>query len=259
MPGETDVPSSDAERAALLLMGARQSGQRLADLPDDLQPATVAQAYAIQDAAMRHMGPIGGWKVSPLRPGADPGCAPVSAALIHASPAAFTLSEMPDTEIEVEIAVKLGRDLPARETSYEAADVRMAIATLHPAVELLGSRFKDRKAVSALSAVADSQSNAGIVLGEGLADWAGLDLGRVVMGLRIGGEEVSSTDGGADTANVLDSIAWLANHAASRNGGLKKGDVIITGARIGPWSVGNTATIVEAEVAGLGVVTITFK
>ncbi|UFN48266.1 fumarylacetoacetate hydrolase family protein [Roseomonas sp. OT10] len=246
---------NDAERAAALLLEARRGGAPLEDLPVALRPTGIGQAYAIQDAVIRQTGRIGGWKVGPRRGDADPSCAPIGAELIHASPARF--AAMPGAEIEVEIAVTLGRDLPPRETPYAADDLREAIATLHPAIELLGSRFRDRKAASALSVVADSQSNAAVVLDPGRADWQGLALESVGMRLRLDGAEVATVAGGADTANVLSALAWLADHAAARTGGLRRGDVVITGARLGPWPRG-AATDVEAEVAGLGTVGIAF-
>jgi 2-keto-4-pentenoate hydratase len=251
------LPAKDAEQAARLLVGARRGGHRLAELPEELRPATIGQAYAIQDAIIRQLGPIGGWKVGPRRGNVDPSCAPLSAALIHASPGHFAPGEVPAAEAEVEIAVKLGRDLPPRGKAYGPDDLREAIVAIHPAIELLSSRFVDRKVAAPLSVIADSQSNAAVVLGEELADWRGLDLGRVAMRLRLGGVEVARTEGGPGTEEVLGALAWLADHAAARTGGLKKGDVVITGARVGPWPLGEAAT--EAEATGLGRVTVDFK
>ncbi|MBO1074104.1 2-keto-4-pentenoate hydratase [Roseomonas marmotae] len=251
------------ERAAQLLVAVRQGQERLKDLPEDLRPRSTEQAYAIQDGVIRLLGPIGGWKVSPKSGHAEPGCSPISAALIQASPASLAQSAVPgaeievEIEIEIEIAVTLGHDLPPRATPYTPEDLRAAIAALHPAVELLSSRFRDRRAAAPLSLLADSQSNAAVVLGAGLAEWEGLDLREVAMHLRLDREQVAAVNGGAGIEDVLAALAWLANHAAARTGGLRKGEVVITGARIGPWSRGD-ATEVEADVAGLGTVAITF-
>lgn len=246
---------STADQAATILTEARRGGHRLADLPEELRPANVAEAHAIQDATLRHLGAIGAWKVSPIRPDAEPGCAPIAASLITSSPATYTAAQLPEAEAEVEIAVKLGRNLPPRAAPYTADDLREAIATVHPAIEVLSSRFINRKAVAALTAVADGQSNAAIVLGAARKDWAGLDFGKVAMRLRLDGKEVTATEGGTPTDTVLASLAWLANHAGKRHGGLKQGDVVITGARLGPWRIG-TATA-TADVDGLGEVSIT--
>jgi 2-keto-4-pentenoate hydratase len=250
------MSAKHAEQAALLLVGARQGGHRLADLPEDVRPATIEDAYAIQDAANRHLGPVGGWKVGPRRDGEEPRCAPISAELIKSSPATLSRSQTPAAEAEVEIAVKLGRDLPPRRHPYTADDLRAAIASVHPAIEVLSSRFLDRKAVAPLTAIADGQSNAAVILGEGRCDWAALDLGTVAMRLRLDGKEVKATQGGSATEDMLAALAWLADHAAARDGGLKKGDVVITGARLGPWPIGGAQT--EADAEGLGTVRLTF-
>jgi 2-keto-4-pentenoate hydratase len=243
-------------QAAALLMDARQSGHRIADLPEDARPTSIEQAYAIQDATVRQLGAVGGWKVGPMRPGATPNCAPIAASLIHASPARFVYDTASAPEVEVEIAIRLGRDLPPRGTAYEADEMRAAIVSLHPAIEMLNSRFTDRKVVSPLSTLADAQSNAAVVIGSGLQDWREVELGRVAMRLRIDGEECAAAGGGPDTDNVLAALAWLANHLAARCGGLRAGDVVITGARLGPWAVTKRPAGIEADVAGLGIVEI---
>ena len=69
---------------------------------------------------------------------------------------------------------------------------------------------------------ADSNSNALIVLGPAVTNWQGLDLARVPMRLRLDGTEVKTIDQGPSTENVLASLAWLANHAAARHGGLAR-------------------------------------
>lgn len=251
-----EISDEDAQRAAQLLVTARRGGALPADLPAALCPTTLEQAYAIQDAAIRRLGGIGAWKVGPHRGGNDPTCSPIARDMIHTAPAAVRITQTSDVGIEVEIAVSLARDLPPRATVYAPEDLRSAIAAVHPAVEILGSRFENLKAVSALSAVADSQSNAGIVIGPGLSNWQDLNFGTVAMELRIGGESAGTTSGGTDTAAVLSALAWLANHAVARNGGLKAGDVIITGARLGPAWIGRRAARVEAEVHGLGKIEI---
>lgn len=252
------MPPSAPEQAASLLLQARADGKPLEDFPENLRPTTIVEAYAIQDAVNRQLGRIGGWKVSPMRGTAAPNCAPIGAALIHASPARLSLAILPGAEVEAEIAVTLGHDLPPRATPYEAEEMRAAIASVHPALEVVQSRFRDRKAVPQPSVVADSQGNAALVLGPGLRGWHSLELGSVAVGLWIGSTEVAAVEGGFDTANVLASLAWLANHAALRTGGLKQGDVVLTGARAGPKPVGQAPTAVLAEAAGLGQVEIVF-
>jgi len=252
----------DAEsigRAADLLVDVRRSRRRLTDLPPDLQPSDIAAAYAVQDAVVARAGTIGGWKVSPPTPVEEPRCSPVLAADIHASPANLTFAaNLIAPEIEVEIALLLARDLPARARAFDAEEVAEAIGSAHPALEILSSRFENRKAVPPNAAVADGQSSGGIVFGPALTDWRSLDFANVAMELYYDDERVGHCAGGPTLAVVLEEMTWLANHAARRNGGLKSGQIVITGARIKPIPIPRPNSRVRAEVAGLGSVSAKF-
>lgn len=249
------MTTDDHRRAAAILLAAWSEGRPVADLPAALAPATLADAYAIQDAVLRLKGgSIGGWKIAAGTAG-EPRCAPLPAAAIQESPAVRTAAGTPSPRIEVEVAARFGRALPPRGTPYGPADLADAIASLHPALELLSSRFIDNKAVSPLSALADSHSNTGVVLGAPVAAWQGIDLGRVSIGLFYDGKPAGEAEGGPGTRSVLATLAWLANHAAARRGGLKAGEIVITGARIGPLPV-PPGTLIEADLLSLGRVSL---
>ncbi len=55
-------------QAAELQLQARRALVPIVDLPIELRPRTLEEAYALQDVVAAAMGPIGGWKV-----GAEPG------------------------------------------------------------------------------------------------------------------------------------------------------------------------------------------
>src|SRR5690349_22350039 len=70
----------DIERAAsLLLEGRRQHRQVEPFAPG---PASADDAYRVQDAVARRLGPLGGWKVGAKAPGETPNAAPLLAELI---------------------------------------------------------------------------------------------------------------------------------------------------------------------------------
>ena len=154
-------------QAANLLIEARRTGSRIASLPDSCRPSTPDEAYAIQDAVAARLGAVGGWKVGAGSPQAEPVCAPMPADLIFRSEQHPSYAASPGTEIETEIAFVLGADLPARDTPYTIEDVVAAVASVHAAIELVDSRFADRRSVDRLSLLADSLSNGAFVLGSG--------------------------------------------------------------------------------------------
>jgi len=56
---------SNAEKAADLLIAARRDENKMDALPDALEPATLADAYAIQDAIIARTDlSLAGWKVA---------------------------------------------------------------------------------------------------------------------------------------------------------------------------------------------------
>src|ERR1700677_4557936 len=141
------IPANDNDRmrqAAEILLEARRELTPIVELPEALKPHTLEEAYALQDIMAEAVGPIGGWKVGAPSPEATP--------LFSAMPfwGGYGSSGVHVTDsfrrlrgVEAEIAFLLGQDLPVREQPYSQDEVRAAIASAHPAIELLESAFVD--------------------------------------------------------------------------------------------------------------------
>src|SRR5690606_7460784 len=115
---------------------------------------SVEEAYAIQDATLDLLGPVGAWKLAVSRDGKPNRSSPLPAAQLHASPAAIQLPGACRYQVEVEIAVRFARGMGPRETPYTIEETMAAIASIHPAVEILGSRYRDRKTIAPLAVIA---------------------------------------------------------------------------------------------------------
>ena len=226
------MPQSDAAAEALLA-ARRHPAARPAHLPH--APADLAEAYAIQQAVQAALGPVGGWKVGSPAPGQFT-CAPIPAARIGGSPATIDQSECPDRGVEAEIAVRIGTALPPRDRPYTPDEVLAAIASAHPAIELLQSRYSDVDAVDPLTNMADVLSNHGLVLGPAIASWQSIDLSRETVQVIVNGAEVKRGTGNPAGA-MLPLLVWLANEGAHWAGGLKAGDVVTTGSWTGKDAV----------------------
>jgi 2-keto-4-pentenoate hydratase len=243
-------------RAAALLVEARKTGQGLPELPLDCRPRDAAEAYAIQDAVTRQVGAVHGWKTGAPGPEAEPAYAPIFT--VTAAPGRFPAETQRLFGIEAEIAFRLARDLPRRAKPYHRDEVVAAVASMHPAVELVDSRFADFDKVDAWSKVADNQSNAALVYGPAVADWhaLGLDLARPPITVTIGGKVAAESTGnsGGDPLRLLTA---LANHCAGRTGGLREGDMITTGSITGITFAKPGATV-TADFGRLGIVRLEF-
>ena len=237
---------SKAEDAADLLADTARRNRTIDGLPPALRPDVPTEAMAIQAAFIRRRGSCG-WKVGPHPSGSGWVGAPLRGKGASLTPHRLTRADAATMRIEVEVAVVLGGDLPA---GASLADVRAAIAGTHIAFELFRSSYTDPKQQGLPSLLADNLSNAGVVLGEGRAPRDGDDLTALQVALERDGGYLAGTDKGAALAAILESIHWLAGYAAELGAGLKRGDVILTGARIGPLSVAEAGTYRATSALG---------
>ena len=202
------------------------------------------------------LGPVGGWKVGASGPQAEPNCAPMPAAGVHASPAPIYAGPHHLRGVEAEISFRLGADLPPRSAPYGRAEVIAAIADCLPAIEVLDSRFVDPDAVDRLSQLADGLSHGGFVYGAPAADWQAIDFARERVRLRVDGAVVKT--GSANPAgDMIRLIQWLADTGARWAGGLHAGQYITCGSWTGKDLVGPIAEV-QAEFAHAGSVTVEF-
>ena len=218
------------DAARLLLSARRDPSQRLLAFPEVIAPATMEQAVLIQREVMAELGEIGGWKVGSPSPTGTCNCSPMPRSGIVASPA--VVGDAPMRGVEAEIAVLMGRDLPPREALYGREEVLAAIASAHPAIEVLQSRFAEPDGVDALSNLADSLSHGGFVHGAAVAGWGEVDLAEEEVAVVVDGVEVKRRRGNP-AGEMVRLIVWLANEGARWAGGLRAGQWVTTGSWTG--------------------------
>jgi 2-keto-4-pentenoate hydratase len=231
--------------AAELLLAARRDVAPIVDLPAKLRPTTMAEAYRLQGMMSASLGTIGGWKVGAPTPDSEPLCAPMPLWGGYARSGEIIGKSFSRLRaVEAEIAFLLGKDLPVREAAYSRKEVIEAIASAHPAIEILESAFEDPSKVDRFSAIGDLQLNGGFAYGEALPGWQEVDLTRESAVMIVDGavrvEGTASNPGGTD---LLRLVTWLANEGQSLTGGLKAGEWITSGSWTGktPASAGSEA------------------
>jgi 2-keto-4-pentenoate hydratase len=229
----------DPENVARYVMAEHERRADYRNLPAEIAPTNIAQAYAAQLALVRLLAPrkgkVAGLKIATTTKimqqlmGIDHPCGgTIFEKTVHASPAKLRLSDYQHVVIECELAVRLARDLPASGTPYTGQSVAPAVGAMMPAFELIEDRNADYKQTSALSIIADNCWNAGIVLGAPVA----YDPARSLAGLpgRLTINNSRTHEG--RTEDPLDTLAWIANLAAGQNRPLSAGMVVITGSVI---------------------------
>jgi 2-keto-4-pentenoate hydratase len=153
-------------------------------------------------------------------------------------------------KIEAEVAFILGRDLD------DEGDVRDAVEFVVPALEIVDSRIADWD-ISFGDTVADNASSGLFVLGDERLPLAKVEPAEVQMSLWLGGEQASQGSGRACLGDPLNALAWLARTARELGEPLRAGQIILSGA-LGPMVAVTSGARVEAELSGLGRVTVTF-
>lgn len=215
-------------RAAALLVAGRR-GTPIEALPADLRPRSPDDTYAIQRRVAEVCGPIGGWKVGGAA-GTTPLCAPMPAAWTTGDGVSRSGQTHRLRLVEAEVAFRLGDDLPPRASVYTRDEIVAAVATVHPAIEILESAFVAPLSGDARSASADLQIHGGFVAGIGISTWREIDFATVGVSLAVAGvvraEGRGSNPAGSDLVGL---VVWLANEGAVRTGGLRAGQFVTTG------------------------------
>ena len=219
--------------AANLLLNARRTATPIDDLPPELQPATLEEAYAVQNIMAEAYGPIGGWKVGAPTPEATPVFAPMPKLGIAASGSTLSGITWRYRGLEAEIAFLIGEDLPPRATPYSDDEIHSAIASCHPVIEVIESGLADPMAAARMSMIADMQIHGGFIYGPAYADWQSIDFNTESVSLSVDGVIRIERTGSNTSGNLMRLLPFLANQGAARTGGLKRGDWITTGSWTG--------------------------
>lgn len=240
--------------AAKALLDARRSGFRLEGFADDCVPQDLNAAYALQRKLVEASGEgIGGWKVA-AGTGPEPLCSPILSTAYRSSDDILNVTGSMATLVEAEVAVRFGSDLPPREKPYSEDEVWSAIATFHPSLEILGTRFNPKLDVPRLLVVGDLQNNSAVVIGAPAEKSRDIGLARLGITLTIG-DQKSTIETGPSLSDALSALTWLANSRAQQFGGFKAGQVVITGSRINA-TIGVPGESVGADFGALGTVSL---
>ena len=157
--------------------------------------------------------------------------------------------------VECEIAVRLGDDVPVSGASYDKASVARFVESCMPAAEIVDDRYTDWRTVGTPLLIADNFFGAGCVLGDPVRGWGALD---EVAGTMLINDAVVGSGNGADVlGHPFEALAWLANQLAGQGGGLKTGDLVLTGSVVQTnWVAAGDRVVMD--LGALGAVEFSF-
>jgi 2-keto-4-pentenoate hydratase len=252
------------QQAARFLWEERRAQKAFEPIPAISAPHTVDEAYAMQErlhALMTEVyGPVVGYKIALTTPVMQqmvglhtPIAGAIMGGAIRPSPVTLRRTDYVRLGVECEIAVQLGRDLPAAQAPYRRDQVADAVAAVMPAFELVDDRQADYTQLAAhvLTLIADNAWNAGIVLGSPLRDWRTIDLAAARGVMLINGTVVGEGHGRDVMGHPIEALLWLVNMLAQRGKSLTQGMMVMTGSIVATKFV-NSGDTVGLSVNGLG-------
>ena len=240
-----------------MLLDGRRTNKTIDDLPDAVRPKTLEEAYFIQDRLALAYGEIGGWKVGAGTADTTPMFAPMPRAWIASNHAVLGVRHR-YRGLEAEIAFLIGKDLPPREKAYSRDEVVAAIASCHPAIEVIESGLTDPLKAEKLSMIADLQMHGAFVYGAAVANWQKIDFSKEHVLLAVDGVVRVERTGSNTSGDLMRLLPWLANDGAVRTGGLKAGQWVTTGSWTG-LSLGIACSEVDVTFSTAGKVNLRFE
>lgn len=254
MTGERE---NELMRAGGMLMDARRTNNPIDELPQPIRPVTLEEAYYIQGRLALAYGEIGGWKIGAPTPDATPLFAPMP--LVWIAPSEAELGGRHRFRgLEAEIAFLIGQDLPPRAKPYSREEVVAAIASCHPAIEVIESGLTDPTRADKLSMIADLQMHGAFIYGASVADWQKIDFSKEHVVLAVDDVVRVERTGSNTAGDLMRLLPWLANEGAARTGGLKAGQWVTTGSWTGV-TLGIACSRVDVQFSTAGEVHLRFE
>lgn len=257
-------PPKHTEFAAALEQ-ATANAKPISPLRDDVGVDNLDAAYAIQrlqtDARIKDGHRLVGRKIGltaksvQKQLGVDsPDFGALFASMAYGEGEVIPASRFIAPKIEGEVALIMGRDLAEPQMTF--ADLIRSVEYVLPSLEIVDSRIANWD-IGLVDTVADNASAGAFVLGGTARKLDGIDLARVEMSMRINGETASSGTGADCLGHPLNAALWLAKTLAEQGDPIREGDVVLTGA-LGPMAPVGAGDTVEAEISGLGQVSVQF-
>ena len=229
-------------RIAGHFLAARRAAEGLAQYPGDF-PATLDEAYAIQDIAIARWGrPVIGWKIgrvpAPLieRYGADRLAGPIFNEA-HAGGGGATV-EMPVFDRgfaagEAEFLLRIGAAPAAGKTEFSLAEAADLIDAVHVGIEVASSPLGSINELGPVAIVSDFGNNNGLVIGPAIPDWRASGFEQWDVTTLIDDEPVGSGRATSFTDGAIGAARFLFELMARRSIALAPGQWISSGAVTG--------------------------
>jgi 2-keto-4-pentenoate hydratase len=243
-----------AEAMAAALVAARRERKPFAASSAD-GPASAEEAYAVQDAVARRLHPgrrPDTWKVGAARLDVEPTATPLFTCVD--SPASWTERPIVELSVEAELGFVLARDIAPSEAATVALDEAFDFVCV--TIEVCDARLSNYRDAPTLWKLADSQVNAGLVVGSGLPYGEIDDFSAVRCEVLVNGRVAFDGTGTHALGDPRRLLRWWLQHVV-RRGRLVEGDLVTTGTWCGMVEVPRGACVI-ARMHGIGEARVDF-
>ncbi|TRW16733.1 2-keto-4-pentenoate hydratase [Glacieibacterium frigidum] len=252
---------AEARAVAQAFVAARRAAQGLDAYPGTV-PATLADAYAIQDAAIElHGGRVAGWKVGRIQPpldaafGSDRLAGPIFAdQIVTAGPAPAAMPVFGEgfAAVEAEFVVVLRAADPARrDWTLNAAAAQ--IADVHIGIEIASSPLAAINALGPAVTISDFGNNHGLIVGPAIDNWRAAGLDDWEVAVEIDGAPAGTGRARSFPDGIIGSVRFLLTVLARRGIAVPDGLLVSTGAISGVHQV----HVGQSAIARFGAETLT--
>lgn len=225
------------QEAARKVAQQRLSRTRLARLAE---PASVEDGYRIQSEVHRlltpTLGAVVGHKIGATNAaiqqklGVGHPCAGgVYASTVWPSGASLKAADFVQPGLECEVAFRFGTDLAPRGAPYSRDEVLAAIDACMISMEIVNNRHADLAHIHIPTLIADDTLDAGVLLGEPLADWRKFDYATITGIIHRDGVEISRGQGSNVMGDPLNAMVWIAHTYSEMGMPLRRGEFVSTG------------------------------
>jgi 2-keto-4-pentenoate hydratase len=247
----------EAQGLAGLIAEGHRSGVLIDGLGALPAPPDVAAAMKVQAQVAEALGEsVAGWKVG-ITPEGEGLAAPLFSRLLFDSPASRPLGRDGILGIEVEVALRLGRDLEQGREAPSPEALFGAAASVVAGIEIVASRFRDQPSLPFTAHLADNLANAGYVVGGGAPGGKLIDLAALHCRVEIGGELAFDAVQDHPQGDPLVPLAAWAAAPAHPLGGMRAGQIVTLGTLCGLLPV-TAPGPVRATVEGIGSIALDF-
>lgn len=261
MTGEGTKPDLAIEAGiARAFVEARRSSRVLHEYPGP-RPASLAEAYRIQDFALRYDGrPVAGWKVGRVPDpdvtalGSNRLAGPIfSDTVVLARPdEVATMAAFGGGFIAVEAEFMLRLRVPGHAVlPQDDAATLDWVDDVRTGMEIASSPYPGINDDGPCVTISDFGNNAGVLLGPPIPGWRTRDLRAIEVTTRISGLEAGRSDASGMLDGPLGSVRYLLANLESRGIRAQPGWWVSSGAVTGVHAA-PIGALAEVHFAGLG-------